>query len=523
VITFLDFELEDNPDCSWDWVMIIDGDGSILLPKTCGSDIPSPIRSHTNTAVIVFHSDHSETFRGFNITWESIKSDSACDPCSNCNGEQSKCEASSSCTYDASSDICLAPKSGVIASENYPDNYPNNFNRNYTINAEDTVVITFLDFELEDNPDCSWDWVMIIDGDGSILLPKTCGSDIPSPIRSHTNTAVIVFHSDISETFRGFNITWESQQSDSCDPCSNCNGEQSKCEASSGCTYDASNEVCTPDTVGCFCGEAKRNQDTRIASGTETEVHEYPWMVFVKTRRQIGSFRPSNWVCGGSLISDGWVVTAAHCVADNKYGNVIRVMVELGKHHYFTNGIEVLIPLSQVIINPDYNRPSGLSNDLALLKLDDPVDFNNVPHVRPICLPSNRDETFAGLTATVAGWGRTLVDDYSPVLLEADVDVISQTECREIYGGNISDDMLCCLSPSDGPVSQGACKGDSGGPLMVTDENNSSYSLIGVVSWGPDWCMSQQAPGVYSRITFNRNWITETIAGSNTCPPRTNG
>ena len=66
--------IQKHSDCFYDWIMIIDGDGSTLLPKTCGSDIPTPIRSHTSTVVIVFHSDHSETFRGFNITWESRKS-----------------------------------------------------------------------------------------------------------------------------------------------------------------------------------------------------------------------------------------------------------------------------------------------------------------------------------------------------------------------------------------------------------------------------------------------------------------
>ena len=211
--------------------------------------------------------------------------------------------------------------------------------------------------------------------------------------------------------------------------------------------------------IGCFCGEAKRSQNNRIASGTETEVHEYPWMVYLNVKRQIGSARPTSWMCGGSLISDGWVLTAAHCVADDQDGRVIRVSVELGQHNIFTEAIEVLIPLSQVLMHPDFN-PRTMRNDLALLKLDDPVDFNNVPHVRPICLPSNRDATFAGLRATVAGWGGTLESGESHVLLETDVNVISQDECRKKYP--VSDDMLCCVSPSDGPVVQGSCQGDSG-------------------------------------------------------------
>jgi len=482
--------------------------------------------SHTSTAVVVFRSDRIDTFRGFNITWESRKSDLACEPCSNCNGEQSKCVASSGCTYDVSKDICIAPKSGIITSENYPDNYPNNFTRNYTINAEDTVVITFSDFELEDYG-CSYDWVMIIDGDGSTLLPKTCGSGIPAPIMSHTSTAVVVFRSDSIDTFRGFNITWESRKSDSaCDPCSNCNGEQSKCKASSGCTYDNSNEICIPDTVGCFCGEAKRNQNNRIASGTETEAHEYPWMVFVSGQYRNSSGHRASGNCGGSLISDGWVLTAAHCVEGDGQWVVLGVRVELGQHNRNTEALEVTIPLSRVFKHPDYNNPVRFSNDLALLKLDNPVDFNNVPHIRPICLPSNRDETFTGLTATVAGWGSTLDSGSSHVLLESDVGVISLTECREIYAKHrysLSDDMLCTLSPSDGPPFQGSCRGDSGGPLMVQDESNGSFTLVGGVSWGKNPCTSQSLPGVHSRITSNMDWITQTIAGSNTCPSRTDG
>ena len=95
--------------------------------------------------------------------------------------------------------------------------------------------------------------------------------------------------------------------------------------------------------------------------------------------------------------------------------------MELGQHYRATNAIELVIPLAKVLIHPDYRKPKGESDDVALLKLDDPVDFNNLPHVRPMCLPSNRDERFAGLRATVAGWGIT-----------TEVDVISDSRCKEI-------------------------------------------------------------------------------------------
>ena len=137
--------------------------------------------------------------------------------------------------------------------------------------------------------------------------------------------------------------------------------------------------------IGCFCGEAKRSQNNRIASGTETEVHEYPWMVYLNVKHQIGSALPTSWMCGGSLISDGWVLTAAHCVADNQDGRVIRVSVELGQHNIFTEAIEVLIPLSQVLMHPDYN-PRTVRNDLALLGLQHCSSCTpNLPSIQQRC------------------------------------------------------------------------------------------------------------------------------------------
>merc|ERR1719153_2093249 len=183
VIKFSDFVLEDPASDSscYDWVTIMDGNGSILLDKTCGSDIPPPITSNTNTAKVFFYTDRNINAPGFSLDWEVEES-----------GE-----------------------SGTITSENYPNSYPDNIDKEYPINADGTFEIKFSDFALEDPASDSscYDWVTIKDGDGSILLDKTCGSDIPPPITSNTNTARVFFYTDRNINARGFSLDWEVEES----------------------------------------------------------------------------------------------------------------------------------------------------------------------------------------------------------------------------------------------------------------------------------------------------------------------
>ena len=121
----------------------------------------------------------------------------------------------------------------MVESPNYPGNYPNNMHKTFPLTGPTghVLVLTFksLSIEVKPNPPCipspcpqrhahcSWDWLVIKDGDGSTLLDKTCGSTIPDPVRSKGNHVKVIFHSDYSVAKQGFQIEWTTEPKP--DPC----------------------------------------------------------------------------------------------------------------------------------------------------------------------------------------------------------------------------------------------------------------------------------------------------------------
>merc|ERR1711962_682356 len=270
------------------------------------------------------------------------------------------------------------------------------------------------------------------------------------------------------------------------------------------------------DTEDRYCGLAKR-RPTRIQGGIETEVNEYPWQVLLKNG--------SSSICGGSLISDQWVLTAAHCVKYREWvAKESDLKVYLGEHDRTdTDEADTIqIDLAEIIIHEQYNPSDPSRFDFAILKLTNKIDFDSHPHIRPICLPADgSNKHYSGYTATATGWGRTSVNGYgSPHLLEVDLSVVTETECSQRVGGLHIEQVLCVKGDGE----NGVCRGDSGGPLITKDSGHSgtvpgqNYELIGVASFTTRGTCENTLQG-FARVTAQLDWIREKTKDSwRTCP-----
>merc|ERR1712001_218468 len=310
-------------------------------------------------------------------------------------------------------------------------------------------------------------------------------------------------------TIDGDTTPWCSTQTDANDDHVSGVGAWGYCDASCPVQETAATTTPAPATTAapgpvvtaapgtCQCGVKGGAANGRIVGGQETEEHEYPWQVgLVSTNGR------TPW-CGGTLISSTHVLTAAHCTQTD----ASRIRVILGEHNIADSDFN-RVDVTEIINHPNYN-PQTTDNDYAILRLADPVTFTS--EVSPACLPADLSNTFAGVLATVTGWGTLSSGGSQPtVLQEVDVTVTTNAVCNNAYG-SITANMICAADPG-----KDSCQGDSGGPMIAPE--NGRQALIGIVSWGAG-CAWEGYPGVYARVTEKMDWIVANTAGtfSSTC------
>ncbi|KAJ8394701.1 hypothetical protein AAFF_G00043010 [Aldrovandia affinis] len=246
-------------------------------------------------------------------------------------------------------------------------------------------------------------------------------------------------------------------------------------------------------TLRCIaCGSRTVRSGVRIVGGQVASRGAWPWQVSLQIS--------SQHLCGGSIITPYWIVTAAHCV--ETHSNPRDWTVYAG---YLTLSEMVVASgnLVERIISNKYDSETN-DNDIALMKLKKPLRMSDT--VKPVCLPNAGLNFASSQQCWISGWGAQISGGQSSDdLMEAQVSLIDRTTCnkRSVYNGEITNTMICA-GKLEGGVD--ACQGDSGGPLVTNQ--GSTWWLVGDTSWGYG-CAQKNKPGVYGNVTFFLSWIYE--------------
>jgi chymotrypsin len=253
-----------------------------------------------------------------------------------------------------------------------------------------------------------------------------------------------------------------------------------------------------------FFTDYESNRNSRIVGGNIASPHQFPYQVALLV---FLSSAGGTVLCGGSLVNNRMVLTAAHCVDTAVNGTAI-----LGAHFFGNvnepNQRRLPFTAPAVRMHPGWD-PSLIRNDIALVRLPSDQTFN--AFIRAVTLPNvnqiNLD--FVGQLGTISGWGRFSDDipQSSDVLRFVYDTVMTNTLCNVRFPGIIIDSHICVT----GTNARGACSGDSGGPLTVPLGQQTLQ--IGVVSFGLALGCERAWPSVFARVTSYHNWLNQNLGG----------
>ncbi|KAH8234769.1 hypothetical protein KR032_002941, partial [Drosophila birchii] len=226
----------------------------------------------------------------------------------------------------------------------------------------------------------------------------------------------------------------------------------------------------------------------RVTNGQNAVENQFPYQVGLSFSSSEG-----GWWCGGSIIANNWVVTAAHCTSGAStvtiyYGATVRTSPKFTHTVSSSNWIQHANYLSLT-----------LRNDISLINTPS-VAFSDAVNKIPLPAIASSYSTFAGKTAVASGWGLTSDTSTSVAtdLQFADLTVITNSVCEETYGSLVVTSKVICV---DGSSRTSICSGDSGGPLALDG------TLIGITSFGSiDGC-EVGAPAGFTRVTSYLDWI----------------
>ncbi|XP_064212501.1 trypsin-1 [Tribolium castaneum] len=207
-----------------------------------------------------------------------------------------------------------------------------------------------------------------------------------------------------------------------------------------------------------------------------------------------------NFECGGSIIHQSYILTAAHCLPDAR--NAADITVSVGSKFLSEGG--TIESVCDFYIHPLYEHVT-FDNDIAVLRLCNELVFDE--NVSAIGLPEFEEVVEEGSVGVVAGWGKTEDLSVSPVLRFINLVTLNESQCRLLTEEHVTTNMFCASCAEDGMVCA-PCDGDSGGGLVVDQK------VIGIVSWGLGEC--RDSVNVFTQVSKFTEWI-ECIISQSSC------
>ncbi|CAN0403670.1 unnamed protein product [Lampetra fluviatilis] len=408
------------------------------LGRFSGYIVPPPVLSTGNSLYLYFYSPSSYSYPTFNIFYEAMKIET----------------------------VAVLQSPGRISSGGVTPFYNDTLFFVWEVNAGPglNVKLNFSSLRLEDDPLCLNESLTVYDGwrSPNTSLGSFCGSKLPPSVRSTSSSLQLLLRLRNNQPWKGFDLSFlETSQ--------------------------------VPSMKGCGVQYSAGGRD-RIVGGTPATSGKWPWQASL---RNYGSH-----VCGASLISERWLVAAAHCFMYSS--NVYEWQVYLGITYIYDSANAVIVNVAQIITHERFNI-STIDYDIALVRLSDPVSFNH--RVSPICLPPSTSHfPQPGKTCFISGWGRTSLAEsgihYD--LLEAPMQIFSHEACSSnLMNGDLITTRMICIGHPAGAIS--SCQGDSGGPLACQGTDKAWY-LSGVTSWAFD-CALPMKPSVYTKTSKFLPWI----------------